>query len=62
MEAEWTRKEVVTLFILALAIAPDKEIVYVTLLILTISLVKKVCVYTQYNLLSGMVLSGVVIK
>ena len=40
---------------LAFAITPHKEIVYITLLILTTPLVSKVCVYTQHMMLSGMV-------
>lgn len=55
LESEWTRKERVTLFMLASAITPHKEIVYITLLILTTPLVSKVCVYTQHMMLSGMV-------
>ena len=59
---EGTKKETVTLFTLASAITPHKETVYITLLILTISLAKKVCVHTQYILLSSMVLCGVLVK
>ena len=62
MESEWTRKETVTLFMLASAITPHRETVYITLLILTISLVSKLCVYTQYIMLSSMVLWSVLVK
>lgn len=58
VEPEGSRKEIVVLFMLASSITCHQEIVYVTLLILTISLVKKVCVCTQYILLSTTVLCG----
>lgn len=61
MEPEWTRKEVVPLFMLASAISTT-EVVYVTLWMLTISWVKKVCVYIQYILLWNMVSCGVLVK
>lgn len=44
------------------AITPHKEIVYISLLILTISLVSKLCVYTQYIMLSSMVLWSILVK
>lgn len=60
--SEPERELSVTPFMLASAITRHKEIVYITLLILTISLIKKVGVYIQYILLWSMVLCRVLVK